>query len=449
MIAKILVIVIISIYLITGYMDVVNSLISKIFNRKRREHKCCLNIDNKCYYMYRIYREECILSLLRTGALLELIRDPNISGVFIIYEKIQLYKALREIEAKILTYRVELERNPDNLRAKQRLQLLEHAYRDLSRLNDPIKPLLLIVVENESKLNDIRKRLSIYKCNMKSVCSFLLNKRRPIISRSAITSYVIKALSYSYSLLTLQRGSGFLIGYELYNNSPVKLPMWINGLGALHTLIIGPSGRGKTTLLARLVFESIIKGGYCLKVIDPKGDLEELIKGFIIEDNYFEIYDNNNIDSVSLRSLLSWPSQCRYKVIISDEVWRVISELGTDYIKLIRSARSLGISLVFASQQPEDFPQSIWNNVHNFVIFGSSSPSYVMSVRKFADISEDEASQLLRLGVGEALLKHFSSLTAIFFRAHTPPITVKNPGEGVGGAGRRVLGYGQAADYPA
>lgn len=435
--------------IVPGYIGV-SSLIDRIFGRKKREsgQRCCINIDNKCYYLYRIYRDDCILGLLRSGALLELMRDSNLSGIFVVYERVQLHKALREIEAKILTYRVELERNPDNLRAKQRLELLEYIYKELSRLNDPIKPTLLIVLDSEAKLSDIKKKLSIYRCGIKSACSFLLNRRKPIISRNSIAINIIQVLNYAYSLLALQSSSGFLIGYEMLNNTPVKLPMWSNRLGALHTLIVGPSGRGKTTLLARLVFESIVKENYCLKVIDPKGDLEELI-GRIMWLGNLEIYDSSKTDLINLDTLLDWPSKCRYKVVIGDEAWRVISELGSKYDKLIRSARSLGINLVLASQQPEDFPQSMWNNSHNFIVFGSSSPSYIESIKRFANISEEEASQLLRLGIGEALLKHFKSMTGIFFRAYTPPITVKNPGEGVGKAGRRVLSYGQAIDYPA
>jgi DNA helicase HerA-like ATPase len=412
--------------------------------------KCCLSLGKSCFYVFKISGGECINDLFRNDVFYDILHN-RVKGFIILFEDINFVKALRELEAKIITYRVEIERNPDNLRAKRKLELMESIYKEISKYNDPVKPEIILLFESKDSIDKVRSSLSYYGCNLVSLCNLSIIKRKNLISKNKIIRNFLNIVDYDYMISSLSLNDGIIVGSELRLNSPVVLPLIDEEIGSLQTVIVGPSGRGKTTLLGNIISGLSINEQYCVVFFDPKGDLKRIVRDFELLgcDNVFE-GDIENLKDVSrasnmIESIRS--NNCKNIAIVIDEFWRLSQYSG--FAEIIREARSKNVNLFLASQEPLDFADYVWNNVHNIIIFGSSSKEYVKNVLKYSNISEEYAQYLYRLGVGEALLKNFRRLKPILFRIQIPSITVKRKQGRHVEAGSRVLRHGQALDNTA
>ncbi|BEP17543.1 hypothetical protein PYJP_08950 [Pyrofollis japonicus] len=412
--------------------------------------KCCLSLGKSCFYVLKISGEECINDLFRNNAFYDILHN-RVKGFIILFENINFVKALRELEAKIITYRVEIERNPDNLRAKRKLELMESIYKEISKYNDPVKPEIILLFESEDAIDKVKSSLSYYGCNLTPLCNLSIIKRKNLISKNKIIRNFLDIIDYDYIISSLSLDNGVIIGSELRLNSPVVLPLIDKEIGSLQTVIVGPSGRGKTTLLGNIIMNLSISEQYCIVFFDPKGDLKRIVRDSDLReyDNVLEGDIENLRDILRANNMMESirSNNCKNIAIVIDEFWRLSRYSG--FAEIIREARSKNVNLFLASQEPLDFADYVWNNVHNIIIFGSSSKEYVKNVLKYSNIGDEYAQYLYRLGVGEALLKNFKRSKPILFRIRVPSITVKRKQRRHVEAGSRVLRHGQALDNTA
>ncbi|MFN4046578.1 MAG: ATPase, partial [Acidilobaceae archaeon] len=223
----------------------------------------------------------------------------------------------------------------------------------------------------------------------------------------------------------------------------------------------GPTGRGKTVFLAGLasqlgmLSESALNP-YMVLVVDPKGDLasmlsgvaskvvrfkggcvpiprldglaSELIKsssetgwgrsrvepclGSIVERGLI-VYDlselpnedRNVASSLIVSSLVIEASEIGLPgrvALIVDEAWRAAQGRATHMVIALREGRSRGLHIVYATQSPIDVPGAVLDNTRAILAFGGFTRNYVELAGR---LGLDSADLLLKLPVGEALMK--------------------------------------------
>ncbi len=109
---------------------------------------------------------------------------------------------------------------------------------------------------------------------------------------------------------------------------------------------------------------------------------------------------------VSIISYLTSMNKLREKLIVIDEAWRV-SRLKSLYT-LIKEGRSRKVGVILATQNIEDIPVEILDNIHTLIIFGSHSDEYLSKIANILGIRKHVIEGLKRLSIGEALI--FNSL---------------------------------------
>lgn len=406
--------------------------------------------------------------------------DRKICGIFLLYRPVKNSYAARIIESKILSYEVELERNPNNMRAKTKLEILREVYRKITDYDDPVEPSLHIVVCGrpgtiEEEYHGIVDAFSLLGCKPRLKCvdpNFLKSYNKHVVQpRSLLVGKGIEWMQYPYTVGEYLGSESIPIGFDLLLGKVVGLPLW-DERGAKHTIVVGPTGKGKTTLAALTAIMATLLYDARVVAVDPKGDMWDilswtgLVERVLLEDEHAhqriflasmvaskfsniliidlkylsenEKYIHLESTLVSIFSMLQ--SMYARSVLIVDEFWRVSNSEVVK--KLIREGRSSGISLVLLSQQPADFSPEVWNNSNNVVVFGSLDETYLEDVKRFSGIAYEDLIYLPRLGVGEALIRYQQSQRAFPARILPVPITVKSPSiQGTSSRGR-VLRYG-------
>lgn len=346
---------------------------------------------------------KCIAAAIVHGVLEEIGMTRGVCGVMLLYERVPPSKALRRLEADIANIEVQLERRSNRLLEAERELLLSLAKR-IVRIGDSIRLRIGIRVCSEEAVAELRSRLSFYGCRagvaevkggMPSPfrAAGVLGRRGYYGSlRTSLTPFTGLALRLG-SLYLVQDEWSVAVGIEPRLGIAVLLPVYA-AEGALHTLITGPTGRGKTVLLS-LIAMQLVSRGVEVYLIDPKGDLKRRIDALGLEDRV-QVLDEG------LRGLRASSSVRR--ALLVDEAWRVPREL----LEAVgRQGRSKMLSLIAASQSPSDFPASLWSNASNAVLFGSQSTGYIEEASRLTGLDEGMLhSTLPLLGTGEFLLRY-------------------------------------------
>ncbi|MEB2837278.1 MAG: DUF87 domain-containing protein [Desulfurococcales archaeon] len=204
------------------------------------------------------------------------------------------------------------------------------------------------------------------------------------------------------------RGYPVILGWRLDVESAVYA-LDYPGDFAAHIGIVGPTGRGKTVLLAGVVAQLAAASEawgepWRIVVVDPKGDLASLVSeigGGRVEVYGPEVDAGEGVRVIgglwSRRESLGGPV-----VVVVDEAWRHMSLEPSLFEAIAREGRSLGFHLVYAVQEPSDIPGAVADNTGTFIVFGGKTESYSelaarLGVRRLAD-------ELLELPVGEAII---------------------------------------------
>jgi len=260
---------------------------------------------------------------------------------------------------------------------------------------------------------------------------------------------------------------GIFLGYR----SGTRIPFMydLRRFGSRHILIVGPTGKGKTTLLSTLANRIYSRRIAPLLIVDPKGDMERMLsksikRAYISSSTIIPLTDDidyekplseleaklktklllrnptentlsrlNDVHSIDdslflvlsnltdegrflvigglMKSLVEWlytiePTRGLRKVIMIDEAWRASEASVYNAGRIVRESRSFGVSLVLSTQSTEDLPKELLSNIATIFVFGGTERRYVENASWLLNISVDEAREALSvLGVGQALVK--------------------------------------------
>lgn len=491
---------------------------------------CFTRVKGLCYALLEVENPECIARLLygEMNILEFLIGSCNMRGLLLYMEPLDRSKAMRSLEAKMMTYRVILERNPDDKTAEARLEILSRMYKRVAEGYTPLKARYVIVIadpepcsEIERRLETAKRTLEIHGCRCRVVCSDL----NSVLSRRA--EGPLDSMTAIDPLVTMSRRirsyrEGVFIGRDMDTGLPIYLNLWDERRGANHVLIVGPTGKGKTTLLATLLVRLYALDSTPLTAIDPKGDLIDSLKSIgvaetvvdtgmvasilgqlyregtpismILEagveltgaerraidallfckdttDPYassaavklrvmglpveklcrepgepiplgggrLEAFDlsslSNPVKNIAASGLLAlihamYSSGSRRprglrRVIVVDEAWRAMKMPKELLERLVKEFRSYGVSLVLASQDPGDIPDTAWNNASLVVVFGSHDKSFIEQVGRVLRLTERDLERLRWLHIGEAALKLADDPRPVFVRVEPEPEIIK------------------------
>lgn len=182
-----------------------------------------------------------------------------------------------------------------------------------------------------------------------------------------------------------------------------------------HIAIIGPTGRGKTVLMAGLVsqlsFYAAAWGDLKVVVVDPKGDLTSLLSG--LTNPKIEIVTGERDDSAYITAIKRVWQDVRMRrnssktIVAVDEAWRLMRVDPALFEAIAREGRSLGLHLVYAVQEPSDVPRPVIDNTGVVIVFGGSTRSYSLDAASLGIEGLDK--EIGSLPVGEAILSTRSS----------------------------------------
>ncbi len=309
-----------------------------------------------------------------------------------------------------------------HVKYSEKLSVLEKLYRDIARSTAPYAGSLTLIVwlgesEPESRAEAVR---SLFEAEM----GVKLSKFNGSLSEALATT---RDLMDNNGIAVLPwdpvRGEPIILGVHPDYGILYALS-WPRDFQT-HIGIIGPTGRGKTVLMALVAFQLNTKnpGGTSIVILDPKGDLERLVEksGIEIQELEEESYslpcyqpgaykpagrgkEKHENAKRLLAALLDSAEQdaCTIPVVVFvDEAWRFLGELENYMESSIREGRSRGLYIIYATQTPRDIPRNILDNTGVQIIFGGYTRSYTEDSQILGLKTED----LLYLPVGTAIVK--------------------------------------------
>jgi DNA helicase HerA-like ATPase len=90
--------------------------------------------------------------------------------------------------------------------------------------------------------------------------------------------------------------------------------------------------------------------------------------------------------------------------IVADEAWKIAKDDRSDLITIVREGRKYQFGLIVASQNPTDIHKDIFSNVGTLFIMRLMFKDFKDHVRSSLNYSDFVASQIDKLGVGEAVV---------------------------------------------
>ncbi len=248
--------------------------------------------------------------------------------LIILTERYPKDKLIKRIENEInrLSFMVEFSHNP-NLQSK--LRLLSNIYENITTNNHlPIKTTILFVITKTGKCDEIHSEISKLEHNITTIVRqylglnlkrvdvseivglplifdkrYIMGKRSVILLDNTLRAF-IPVDKAKYGSLELERLSeGIYIGIDMDSRLPVFIDLERHVIN--HFVVAGPTGRGKTTLLALLVSQMVYKD-VSVVVIDFKGDLIHLLNNIGIRNLSIDVSKLLNIDIDNPRIVSKW-----------------------------------------------------------------------------------------------------------------------------------------------
>jgi hypothetical protein len=149
---------------------------------------------------------------------------------------------------------------------------------------------------------------------------------------------------------------------------------------------------GKSTLL-RALCETVVGEGSGVLLIDPHGDLSELVRSDI---GAFQ-------NAAMSRADIAREARSPFSIVV-DEIGSFVTG---PFLELLAEARKYGISLVMATQSlsamDEQVRRSMLTNIGTLVAFRSGADDVELLLKEFAGLFRPEI--LMALDVGECVIK--------------------------------------------
>ncbi len=400
------------------------------------------------------------------GRLVEIAKSMGVSVTFVSSMfKVESGRLLGFIEDEIK--RVELAYNATkHVRYAERLKFLNDLYRTVARDHKPYVGSLGIILWLPQGNPDSQRIVEAFRSLVEAEAGISLRRLsggfNVIGDLIASIPSVENAVNIQAVVVTeedIMDRRGVILG-RIVDGEGVLVLDWPRDFEA-HMGIFGPTGRGKTVMLAGIasqlgLLSDIRLDPYAVVVIDPKGDLgkllsgvasriirfngdcipiprldgvaEELIrssietgwgrsrieacKGSILERGFI-VYDlsgmrneDRNVASSLLISSLALEASEKglpgRVVLVVDEAWRTLIGSANHMVIALREGRSRGLHIVYATQSPADVPQAVLDNTRVIVAFGGFTRNYVELARR---LGLEDAEKLLKLPVGEAYVK--------------------------------------------
>ncbi|WP_460126240.1 helicase HerA-like domain-containing protein [Stetteria hydrogenophila] len=364
-------------------------------------------------------------------SLVKLARSMGLSVTFISsHLRLRKDKLLREIEREM--QKAEMAYSSTRMiKYRERLKFLEGLYAELSRVHIPYASSFSFIVWLPAGNPDALSEAEAFKAIVEAELGVRL-KRVELKSFSDLVELLAhKALPGPESMAPLPpperpvSPSGILLGRKAGDPSKVVAAEWPRDLEA-HGTVIGPTGRGKTVLLAGIAAQLALRFGVNVTVVDPKGDLARLLasvadavlkrsgdslgEGLVV----YSLAEAPQAEKGSLAaSLLAKALESAYRepksrVVIIDEAWRVLNTDPEPLEAAVREGRSLGLHVVYAVQTPHDIPATVLENTRFYAVFGGPGREYAEDVKAIG--LESVAGKLPSMSVGEAIVKTASGI---------------------------------------
>jgi len=470
---------------------------------------------------------------------------PQGVHIHILKEEFNTEKFLRKLTNDILNTQVDLESTGDESR-RVKLQAKLHKLRSIYEALLKGKPFIkatfiLTFVVSDTSLDKARSLADYYETLILELFQKQYNLQLRRANRGEILKLLLESLGLSKELgvsgvvieasrlshiqpLVIDKPTisreDIIVGFIKDSLHPVGLkPEELY----YHIAVIGPTGRGKSTLVSSIVEQVVIEASIRIFAIDFKGDLESYIAPGILSTvipekaplhflkpplgisnidwrsvvldaisyvtslpldkistalssleefssfehalkssstsslliHFLEFIDNtpdytmlenvlngNVIVSLKgkgtvfqntyaslfiglLRHMLLRGNKDQGSLVIIDDAWRIL-KLRT-IAEIVREGRSKRVGVVISTQNPEDVPLEVLENISSFVIFGSRNEEYIERVKRVVGVNDNYAKLLLRLSVGEAL--YINMLNKRIELINTvKPLKLSNPG---------------------
>ncbi len=293
--------------------------------------------ENTCFGFSILTLKNIPLSLLSSDDVYILNYVSKISEILYLYPDIHLIiiterypkdKLIKKIENEInrLSFMVEFNYNPS---LQSKLRLLSNIYENVTTNNYlPMRVSILFVIVKNGKCDEIPNEINRLEHNLAIVVRqylglnlkrvnineliglplvynkrYILGKRSIVLLDKSLRAF-IPVNKTNYSSLELENlDNGIYIGIDMDNKLPVFIDLRKHIIN--HFVIAGPTGRGKTTLLALLVSQMAYRD-VSVVVIDFKGDLIYLLNNIGIKGLSINLNELLNINIDNPKIISKW-----------------------------------------------------------------------------------------------------------------------------------------------
>jgi len=219
--------------------------------------------------------------------------------VRLIKDTLNINKFLSKLESEISTLKIMKITDPTNMKIQRRLALLERIRSKILKGERPTKLYILVGIRKHAKsLDELIKELKREAHEVSTLITTSLGLKVKELNINDIRQLInpnLIPLKYSKTLLegdlqiftplepykrpTLNVFNGIYLGIDMDTKSSIILD--IEKYCSRHMIVVGPTGKGKTTLLAVIALRSsLILNNIATIVLDFKGDLISLLRKY-------------------------------------------------------------------------------------------------------------------------------------------------------------------------